>query len=81
MPLSAGAKRKTQIVHLLTRMRSAEEKPMLERLVAVEDSLGPFEWVVPATEPILEVDPWGFILAYEREVTKVEETACDRAGL
>jgi hypothetical protein len=67
-------------IYVHTRMRSAEKQPMLERLIEVEDGVGPFEWVVPATEPIIEVDPWGFILAYERSVTKVEETACDVAA-
>jgi len=65
-------------IYVHTRMRTAEEEPLLERLVQVKDGLGAFEWVVPATEPILEVDPWGFILAYERSLSKVEETPCDR---
>jgi hypothetical protein len=61
-------------------MRSADDQPMLERLIQVEDGLGPFEWLVPTTDPILEVDPWGFILAYERSVEMVERTRCDEEG-
>jgi len=64
-------------IHVHTRMRSDDEQPMLERLIQVEDGFGPFEWLVPATDPILEVDPWGFILAYERTVSEVEKTPCE----
>jgi hypothetical protein len=67
-------------IHVHTRMRSADDQPMLERLIQVEDGLGPFEWLVPTTDPILEVDPWGFILAYERSVEMVERTRCDEEG-
>ncbi|MEC7242853.1 MAG: hypothetical protein VXW32_16590 [Myxococcota bacterium] len=64
-------------IHVHTRMRSSDSKPMLERLIAVEDGRGPFEWLVPRTDPILEVDPWGFILAYERGVEQVDELSCE----
>jgi hypothetical protein len=66
-------------IYVHTRMRTAEEAPLLERLVEVKDGLGAFDWLIPATEPILEVDPWGFILAYERTLSKTEKTACDTA--
>jgi len=65
-------------IYVHTRMRSSDESPMLERLIPVTDGEGPFEWVVPATDPILEVDPWGFILAYQRSVEKVDGELCGK---